>query len=212
MKRLLLIVNLLLLESALLLSHPNQTIALFSQQAPLTAENLQGTYDYSERIAIYDSKPLASIDKQNDTTSQVLGETNIAKRIEINLSSQRLLAIEGDNTTVYDFPISSGKWGQTPTGTFKIWIKLKYTLMKGGSKALGTYYYLPNVPYTMFFYNDEIPKWRGYGIHGAYWHNNFGQPMSHGCINLKPDDAKTIFNWTHNLDIPVVIYGTAPSV
>jgi len=94
---------------------------------------------------------------------------------------------EGD-TTVGSFLISSGKWSPTPTGEWPIWIKLRYTRMKGGSKALGTYYNLPNVPYTMY-YNQ------GYGIHGAYWHNNFGQPMSHGCINMKPEEAGIVFNW-----------------
>ena len=53
----------------------------------------------------------------------------------------------------------------------------------------GPGYYLTNVPYTMYFY-------RGYGLHGTYWHNNFGHPMSHGCVNLKTPDAKWLFDWT----------------
>ena len=60
--------------------------------------------------------------------------------------------------------------------------------MAGGSKALGTYYYLPNVPCTMYFY-------KGYGLHGTYWHNNFGHPMSHGCVNMKTEEACTLFDW-----------------
>jgi len=67
--------------------------------------------------------------------------------------------------------------------------------MSGGSKELGTYYYLPNVPYILFFYNDKVEKKTGYSIHGTYWHNNFGTPMSHGCINMKTSEAEIIYNW-----------------
>ena len=120
---------------------------------------------------------------------QILGTgTNAAERwIEVDLSDQRLYMKEGD-TTVGSFLVSTGKWSPTPKGEWRIWTKLRYTRMKGGSKALGTYYDLPNVPYTMYYY-------RGYGIHGAYWHNNFGQPMSHGCVNMKPEEAGIVFNW-----------------
>jgi lipoprotein-anchoring transpeptidase ErfK/SrfK len=133
------------------------------------------------------------------------------------------MAYEGDQQ-IYNFLISSGKWGRTPTGNFRIWIKLRYTKMEGGSKALNTYYYLPNVPYVMYFYNDEIPKWRGYGLHGTYWHNNFGHPMSHGCINMKTEEAGLLYQWANpnlgdktsdyatedNPGTEIVIYGEAP--
>jgi len=120
----------------------------------------------------------------------ILGESTATageKWIEIDLSDQRLNMKEGD-TTVGSFLISSGKWAPTPTGEWRIWTKLRYTRMQGGSKALGTFYSLPNVPYTMY-YNQ------GYGVHGAYWHNNFGQPMSHGCVNMRPEEAGIVFNW-----------------
>ncbi|KKP46220.1 MAG: hypothetical protein UR39_C0014G0011 [Candidatus Woesebacteria bacterium GW2011_GWA1_33_30] len=96
--------------------------------------------------------------------------------------------------------------------------------MEGGKKELNTYYYLPNVPYVMFFANDQIPAYRGFSFHGTYWHNNFGQPMSHGCINMKTEEAGLLYNWadpnlgskgsgrtTHyNPGTQVVIYGVAP--
>jgi lipoprotein-anchoring transpeptidase ErfK/SrfK len=53
----------------------------------------------------------------------------------------------------------------------------------------GPGYSLPDVPFTMFFY-------QGYAIHGTYWHNNFGTPMSHGCVNLTIPDAEWIYNWS----------------
>jgi len=107
--------------------------------------------------------------------------------IEVDISDQRLYMKEGF-TTVGTFAVSTGKWYPTPVGEWNIWIKLRYTRMRGGSKAFGTYYDLPNVPYTMYY--D-----RGYGVHGAYWHNNFGQPMSHGCVNMRPEEAGVVFNW-----------------
>lgn len=116
----------------------------------------------------------------------ILG-TESDRWIEIDLSDQRLSAWEGGNK-IYSYLVSTGKWAPTPTGDFKIWTKLAKTTMSGGSKSLGTYYYLPNVPCTMYFY-------KGYGIHGTYWHNNFGTPMSHGCVNMKTEEACNLFSW-----------------
>jgi len=103
--------------------------------------------------------------------------------IDVDLSQQRLYAYEGD-TVVNTFVVSTGVW-QTPTvtGKYKIWIKLRSAPMSGPG------YYLPDVPYIMYFY-------KGYGLHGTYWHNNFGTPMSHGCVNLSIPDAEWVYNFT----------------
>lgn len=127
---------------------------------------------------------------QNQNQQLVLGTTTSdgkEKWIEISLDEQKLTAWEGDKVVI-EFPISSGKWAPTPKGTFNIWYKTRSQAMKGGSKDLGTYYYLPNVPNNMFFY-------QGYAIHGAYWHNNFGNPMSHGCVNSPLASAALLFEW-----------------
>jgi lipoprotein-anchoring transpeptidase ErfK/SrfK len=121
----------------------------------------------------------------------VLGTTTDERWIEVDLSEQKLRAHNGHNID-YEFLISSGKWARTPIGEFRIWVKLKYTKMEGGKKENNTYYYLPNVPYTQYFY-------KGYGLHGTYWHNNFGVPMSHGCINMAISDAEKLFYWTSPL-------------
>jgi hypothetical protein len=130
-----------------------------------------------------------------DTPSsrRVLGAKSGDKRIEVSLSEQKLRAWEGD-TLFLETPVSTGlKWWPTPKGEFRIWIKLRATKMEGGS---GRYYYnLPNVPYVMFFENEQIPRWKGYGIHGAYWHNDFGTPRSHGCVNLPVDIARKLYYW-----------------
>ncbi len=119
------------------------------------------------------------------------------KHIEINLTAQKLYAYDG-TILVYNFLISSGKWAPTPTGNFSIYWKVPSIRMTGGDKILGTYYDLPNVPYDMFFY-------QGYALHGTYWHSNFGHPMSHGCINMRTDQATLLYNWT-DVGTPVNIY------
>lgn len=153
---------------------------------------------------------------------RVLGQTTEPKHIYVNLAVQKLQAFEGDKV-VLEFPVSTGKWSRTPTGVFKIWVKLRYTRMSGGNPSDGTYYNLANVPYTMFFEGPNAEAGRGFSLHGAYWHNNFGYPMSHGCVNIRPEDARKLFYWadpvsdgdtTHASDsnpgTSITIYGDPP--
>lgn len=153
-----------------------------------------GDFDEVATAAIFNgqkvSYPKTSLAYGFLQRESVLGTTNDQgeeKWIEISLDDQKVRAWEG-NRVVMEFPISSGKWAPTPKGTFNIWYKTRNQVMSGGSKELGTYYYLPNVPHNMFFY-------QAYALHGAYWHNNFGQPMSHGCVNAPLANAAQIFEW-----------------
>lgn len=102
--------------------------------------------------------------------------------IEVVLSQQRLIAWE-NGRAVMSSPISSGL-ARTPTrrGTFRIQKKYIAVRMRGPG------YDLPRVPYTMFYSGN-------YAIHGAYWHNNFGRPMSHGCVNLPVSFARRLYEW-----------------
>ena len=150
--------------------------------------------------AIFLNRNVAFKDAVASQRFDILGESTATageKWIEIDLSEQRLNMKEGDKT-VGSFLVSTGKWAPTPQGEWRIWTKLRYTRMTGGSKAMGTYYNLPNVPYVMYYY-------QGYGIHGAYWHNNFGQPMSHGCVNMRPEEAGIVYNWA-NVGTRVVVH------
>lgn len=151
---------------------------------------------------------------KNENTSPVLGlKTTLGKKhIYVNLATQTLSAYEGDSLFMQTL-ISSGLWGKTPKGDFTIWSKLRATRMAGGSGA--DYYDLPNVPYVMFFSNDEIPGSSGFSLHGTYWHNNFGHAMSHGCVNMKTTDAGKIFEWADapdngNSGTKITIYGDPP--
>lgn len=159
----------------------------------------EDTAEISEQ-AYWDNKPLEMPFPITppEIVAQVLQATvgNCEKVIEIDLSEQRLFAKECD-TVIYEMKTSTGKkWTPTPTGEYRIWIKVRKQKMSGGSKLTGDYYYLPNVPHVMFFN-------KGYGIHGAYWHNNFGNVMSHGCVNLSLPDAEKLYNWAE----PVVPEG-----
>lgn len=191
---------------------------------PIDPDTISGEYDPIHTAGEFHGTPVTSIAEAPEAAStRVLGATTEPKRIEVDLTTQTLSAYEGDHL-VYHFLISSGKWYPTPTGTFTIWGKFEHTRMKGGSKELHTYYNLPNVPYVMFFSNSEVAASRGFSIHGAYWHDNFGHPMSHGCVNMRPDDARVLYYWadpdignkksgratSDNPGTTVIIYGKAP--
>jgi lipoprotein-anchoring transpeptidase ErfK/SrfK len=181
-----------------------KSIAL--KQDSIDPENIKEDYKPNLTRGIFNNKIVEITNANLVNDDRVLGDSTLTKkRIEINLTEQRLFAYE-DNIMLYSFVISSGKWNSTPTGVFKIWTKVRSQKMSGGSKELGTYYYLPNVPYIMFFYNETTKKSLGYSLHGTYWHNNFGKPMSHGCINMITKDAKTLYSWA-DFDTPIIIYG-----
>jgi lipoprotein-anchoring transpeptidase ErfK/SrfK len=108
--------------------------------------------------------------------------TTNEKWIDVDLSEQRVVAYAGTKP-VRAFVISSGL-PQTPTvtGEFRIRMKVRSQTMSGPD------YYLPNVEWVQYFYED-------YAFHGTYWHNNFGQPMSRGCVNMTNEDAQWLFDW-----------------
>ncbi len=119
-------------------------------------------------------------------------KTSSSRWIEIDLSSQRLYAWEGDRQ-VYAVIVSTGKSSTpTPPGVFAIQTRHRYARMQGDDYDIG------DVPYTMYYY-------RGYAIHGAYWHNRFGTPVSHGCTNVAVDHAQWLFNWA-SVGTPVVVH------
>ncbi len=105
------------------------------------------------------------------------------KWIDVDTSAQTLVAYEGD-VPVLSTTVSTGSaWTPTVKGRFRINHKLLSQTMVGPD------YVQPDVPYVMYFYG-------GYSLHGTYWHNDFGTPRSHGCVNLRTADAKWLFDWT----------------
>jgi lipoprotein-anchoring transpeptidase ErfK/SrfK len=129
------------------------------------------------------------------------------KLIEVNLTMQTLTAYEYGKS-VFQTNISSGIPGNpggtnelpttTPSGKFTILDKVPAKHMGYsyfGSQTTGNIladvdnYVLPGIPWTSFF----TPQ--GHAFHGTYWHENFGLPMSHGCINMRSNEANWIFRW-----------------
>lgn len=118
---------------------------------------------------------------------------NQTRWIDISILSQTLVLYEGSRP-VYVTLVSTGRDGlgdpdetlSTPTGTFRIYQKHVTTTMD--SEAADNEFELRDVPWVMYFKG-------GYALHGAYWHDDFGRPRSHGCVNLAPIDARYVFEW-----------------
>jgi lipoprotein-anchoring transpeptidase ErfK/SrfK len=160
------------------------------------ANGIVGTKIYAGQRLIIPNKGSGS-EVVNDATSSAIEEAPISvpsgegKRFVVDLSEQRLYAYEGD-TLVRTTLVSTGvAQYPTVTGTFYIYLRLPSQRMRGPG------YDLPGVPYVQYFY-------KGYGLHGTYWHNNFGTPMSHGCVNMPTDEAEWAYNWA-DYGTPVIV-------
>lgn len=109
------------------------------------------------------------------------------KWIDVDLFEQTLAAYDGDRM-VYATLVSSGLPGwDTPTGLSRVWLRVAAGKMSGG-EGRPDYYFLEDVPWTMYFNKDVA-------LHTAYWHDGFGYKHSHGCVNLPPLDAQWLFQW-----------------
>jgi len=114
--------------------------------------------------------------------------TKKSRNIVVNLSEQREYLFE-NGQVVDSFLISSGVSGHdSHTGSFRITAKLTSQNMGNPDLTQAPNYYTKNVPDVMYYNGDEA-------LHGAYWHNNFGNVMSHGCINMPLDKAAKVFDW-----------------
>lgn len=116
------------------------------------------------------------------------------KRIEVNLKDQTITAYENDNAVMTSRVASGYGKNRTPAGQHKVLFKSPATRMIGGEDD--DRYDLPGVPFSTFI------TWSGVAIHGAYWHNDFGRPRSHGCLNVPAPVARWFWRWT----VPVAPY------
>lgn len=152
---------------------------------PIEAESTEMGNGYDVEEPLEDAAPLVL--RQHEELPEALTEQD-EKWIDVDLSEQRVVAYEGMQP-VNSFIVSTGLPG-TPTvqGDFRIWAKTPLQDMSGGNRATGDYYYLEDVPWVQYFYEE-------YALHGTNWHANFGQPMSRGCVNMRVEDAKWLFEW-----------------
>jgi hypothetical protein len=120
------------------------------------------------------------------------------KRIEVDLERQLFRAYQ-DGQVVLETLCSTGPYLRTengkrifgtPAGDWSILLKRPTRHMAGDDAASADFFDLPGVPWVSYFH------WWGVSIHGTYWHNDYGRPRSHGCVNLPPEAAKWIFRWS----------------
>ncbi|GAB4511681.1 MAG: hypothetical protein OHK0046_10080 [Anaerolineae bacterium] len=160
-----------------------QELALIAREYGVSMEDIVALNDISDPNLIYPGQELV-IPAAGAFTPQNVPAAPLArgKSIVVSTGDQRIYAYQ-DGQLVRSHLTSTGR-SETPTvlGDYNIYVKYEKTNMRGAD------YFLPDVPYTMYFY-------QGYGIHGTYWHNSFGRPMSHGCVNLPTEEAQWFFNW-----------------
>lgn len=160
---------------------PSEVIPPLPFTAPQVGPLIKRSYsdDVNKRTTAFIPQ---SLDFMTPITMPVTDE----RWVRVDLSEQVLVAYQGDKL-IRAFKVSSGLPGTpTVTGEFRIRMKVRSQLMAGGSG--NGYYYLPNVEWVQYFYQD-------YGLHGTYWHNDFGRPKSHGCVNMTNADAKWLYFW-----------------
>lgn len=164
-------------------------------QLKQTDSDNDGLSDFDE-INIYRTNPLSADtdgDGYNDGTEieynydpNKISEDKLKKNIGISLTDQTLTYSLGPYI-INTIKISSGlPRTPTPKGQFTILKKPAFVTYRGSG------YSYPNTRWNMLF---KTSKMGGYYIHGAYWHNNFGQPMSHGCVNVSYSDMEILYNW-----------------
>ncbi|OGY12762.1 MAG: hypothetical protein A3F61_01490 [Candidatus Blackburnbacteria bacterium RIFCSPHIGHO2_12_FULL_41_13b] len=197
----------LLFSFGILQTSLSRTPSGWPYQAWITP-NFSYSFNPQERLAEFEgekipvpSQVVLSLNKQVKNTQAlpagrlVLGEAKGEEKwIEVDISEQKLIAHEGDKTFLESL-VSTGLPGTpTPLGEFRVWYKTKSQKMSGGEGR--SYYYLPNVPYIMFFENENVSGYKGYSLHGTYWHDDFGNRRSHGCVNLPTSIAEQLYYWT----------------
>lgn len=173
-----------------------------------TDEQGQVWYRVSEKYGSYGDIFWAQAEAFRPLTAEDISPINpdaADKLVRVNVTYQTMACYEG-NAEVYFCRVSTGgkynavgapvdKWS-TPVGTHRIWRKLVSVHMSGGSTGGG--YDLPGIGWTTLFSTN------GVAVHSTFWHNNFGVPMSHGCVNSRPEDARWVFRWT----VPSTPYDT----
>jgi lipoprotein-anchoring transpeptidase ErfK/SrfK len=164
---------------------PGQELGLIARDYGVDMQDILALNNISNPDLLYVGQELvipASGEYQPTQADAPTAPTSAGKSIVVSTGEQRIYAYE--NGQLVHSHLASTGLPATPTvlGDYKIYVKYLADDMSGPG------YFLPQVPYTMYFY-------QGYGIHGTYWHNSFGRPMSHGCVNLPTPEAKWFFDW-----------------
>lgn len=123
------------------------------------------------------------------------------KWIDIDLVKQTLVAYEGDKPVFAHYVSTGTRDWPTPEGVHYVVDKRPSTRMIGGAASDNADLYdLPGVPFVCYF------TWEWAALHGAWWHNDYGQPRSHGCVNLPPRASRWLWRWTTPVADPNAMY------
>jgi L,D-transpeptidase-like protein len=186
------------------------------------SENNPFLYRYT-RVSIYATVEVDGFNWYQIGENQWVHQFNVAKIlpvarpddittekwVSVDLYEQVVIAYEG-NTPVFSTLISSGleQWA-THEGTFNVYWRTERTRMSGGHRG-DDFYYLEEVPWTMFFDGDIA-------LHGTFWHDGFGYRQSRGCVNMSITDANWLFEWSadvkdwaddESVDLAVYVYSS----
>jgi lipoprotein-anchoring transpeptidase ErfK/SrfK len=164
---------------------PGQELALIARQYGVDMEDIVILNNITNPDLLFVGEELiipSAGEYQPSPENAPPAPTSTGRAIIVSVGEQRIFAYE-NGQLVRSHLVSTGRQ-VTPTviGDYRVYVKYVADDMAGPD------YFLPQVPYVMYFY-------RGYGIHGTYWHNSFGRPMSHGCVNLPVDEAQWFFNF-----------------
>jgi len=158
-------------------------------------------YDSLRQISFYIPASDMRLVPQDELTALSNDVSNDRKHIYADTATQSVTAFEDDQAVLVARCSSGGKGTKTPLGKFQTFHKGPTIHMTNdGEAGAGHGYDLPGVPWVSFFTGT------GVSFHGTYWHNDYGKPRSHGCVNLSPADAKFIYRWTQPLVPPDTQY------
>jgi lipoprotein-anchoring transpeptidase ErfK/SrfK len=176
---------------------PGEELGLIAKKFDVSIEDIVNANNLENPDFIYEGQvliiPAAGVYEPTSEEAPP-APTGIGKSIVVSTDTQRIYAYE-NGQLVRSHLVSTGL-PATPTvkGDYKVYLKYEADDMSGPD------YFLPQVPYTMYFH-------QGYAIHGTYWHNAFGRPMSHGCVNLPTEEAQWFFNFAE-MGTPVRVIGS----
>ncbi len=165
----------------------------------MTHSNGQVFYRVNEQYGTYGDLFYAAAEAFRPITQEEVSPINPdaeEKKVVINISRQGLSCYEGARE-VFHCPVSTGamfnaagekveNWG-TPIGLHPIWRKTISIHMSGGSSGAG--WDTMSIPWACFFAKD------GVAMHSTFWHSGYGEKLSHGCVNLCPEDSKWVYRW-----------------
>jgi lipoprotein-anchoring transpeptidase ErfK/SrfK len=162
-----------------------QELGLIARQYAVAIEDIVALNEITDPDLLYVGQELlipAGGEYQPSEADAPAPSTTVGRALVVSITNQRIYAYE--NGELVRSHLTSTGLPETPTvlGDYSVYVKYVADDMSGPD------YFLPQVPYTMYFY-------QGYAVHGTYWHNSFGRPMSHGCVNLPVDEAEWFFNF-----------------